>query len=180
MRFFLAALRNPCDGTLWNIPVTATGHHLSPDQVEIVEVSPWRRLVCVLDMSKKTQGQYIIRFRVLRTAPGRIPLLLCAANFINLPVAKKYPEFFCPPQTNLTHVLTLLLILRAYIITSHFVSNAVHPGACQEYVTCIKKAQKSSHAECRDLSKNYLQCRMDNGLMAKENLEKMGFEKKEK
>mmetsp|Transcript_6783 Transcript_6783/g.14615 ORF Transcript_6783/g.14615 Transcript_6783/m.14615 type:complete len:83 (-) Transcript_6783:304-552(-) len=57
-----------------------------------------------------------------------------------------------------------------------------HEGECKtfmrKYVTCIKKSKTSSHAECRDLSRNYLQCRMDAGLMANENLDKMGFDKK--
>jgi len=33
------------------------------------------------------------------------------------------------------------------------------------------------HHKCRDLSRNYLECRMERQLMAKENLDDMGFSK---
>lgn len=44
----------------------------------------------------------------------------------------------------------------------------------QKYLECLK-GEKQQHHKCRELSKDYLQCRMDNELMAKENLDEMGF-----
>lgn len=42
------------------------------------------------------------------------------------------------------------------------------------YLDCLKK-EKNQHHKCRDFSKDYLQCRMDCQLMAKEDLNQMGF-----
>mmetsp|Transcript_14814 Transcript_14814/g.40940 ORF Transcript_14814/g.40940 Transcript_14814/m.40940 type:complete len:116 (+) Transcript_14814:117-464(+) len=42
------------------------------------------------------------------------------------------------------------------------------------YLDCLQE-HKDRHNECKNLSRDYLQCRMDNGLMSKENLDKMGF-----
>ena len=36
------------------------------------------------------------------------------------------------------------------------------------------------HHKCRELSKNYLQCRMDHQLMAEENLDDLGFSEQQK
>lgn len=44
----------------------------------------------------------------------------------------------------------------------------------QHYVDCLQE-NKDMHHKCRDLSRNYLECRMNNGLMAKENLDQLGF-----
>jgi len=63
----------------------------------------------------------------------------------------------------LAGILTPNLSLTALLIFSYFF---------QEYVKCLKD-QDSNHHKCRELSKNYLQCRMDNELMAKENLEEV-------
>lgn len=53
-----------------------------------------------------------------------------------------------------------------------------HHGVCKphmrEFLACLR-AQGDAHAACRDLSKRYLQCRMDSNLMAREDLETMGF-----
>uniref|UniRef100_A0A6U0LMW1 CHCH domain-containing protein n=1 Tax=Minutocellus polymorphus TaxID=265543 RepID=A0A6U0LMW1_9STRA len=53
-----------------------------------------------------------------------------------------------------------------------------HDAECkpkmQKYLECLKE-EKQQHNKCRELSKDYLQCRMDNELMAKENLDEMGF-----
>ena len=52
---------------------------------------------------------------------------------------------------------------------------------CQEHVD-LYKACLSSHnnesAHCHHLAKNYLQCRMDKGLMMKEDLNDLGFAKR--
>jgi cytochrome c oxidase assembly protein subunit 19 len=44
----------------------------------------------------------------------------------------------------------------------------------QSYVDCLQ-ANRDVHHLCRELSKLYLQCRMDRGLMAKEDLGAMGY-----
>ena len=40
----------------------------------------------------------------------------------------------------------------------------------QKYLECLK-GSKDVHHICRDLSRDYLQCRMDHQLMSKENLD---------
>ena len=47
------------------------------------------------------------------------------------------------------------------------------------YLTCLKD-KESNHHKCRELSKAYLQCRMDKKLMAEENLDEVGNKKKNK
>jgi cytochrome c oxidase assembly protein subunit 19 len=53
-----------------------------------------------------------------------------------------------------------------------------HDGECKdrmkEFLDCLKK-NKQDHYPCKDLSKGYLQCRMDHALMAKEDLSTLGF-----
>eukprot|EP00543_Licmophora_paradoxa_P010961 CAMPEP_0202476584 /NCGR_PEP_ID=MMETSP1360-20130828/93499_1 /ASSEMBLY_ACC=CAM_ASM_000848 /TAXON_ID=515479 /ORGANISM="Licmophora paradoxa, Strain CCMP2313" /LENGTH=110 /DNA_ID=CAMNT_0049103797 /DNA_START=86 /DNA_END=415 /DNA_ORIENTATION=+ len=53
-----------------------------------------------------------------------------------------------------------------------------HDSECKKhmetYLDCLKSS-RDVHHKCRDLSKDYLQCRMDNELMAKENLNEMGY-----
>ncbi|KAL3767967.1 hypothetical protein ACHAWU_005425 [Discostella pseudostelligera] len=43
-----------------------------------------------------------------------------------------------------------------------------------KYISCLKD-QQDKHYLCRELSKEYLQCRMDRQLMASEDLDKLGF-----
>lgn len=69
--------------------------------------------------------------------------------------------------------------MKIYIRT--YVTQHVHPhhalssfSPYQKYLECLK-GEKQQHNKCRELSKDYLQCRMDNELMAKENLDEMGF-----
>ncbi|VDN50895.1 unnamed protein product [Dracunculus medinensis] len=53
-----------------------------------------------------------------------------------------------------------------------------HDGMCKmemlNYVMCLNKKENLSH-ECRDLSRVYLQCRMDNGLMERDDWRNLGF-----
>ena len=42
----------------------------------------------------------------------------------------------------------------------------------QKYMSCLKEHQDKHHF-CRDMSKEYLECRMDRDLMAKENLDQV-------
>uniref|UniRef100_A0A7R9VJK0 CHCH domain-containing protein n=1 Tax=Pseudictyota dubia TaxID=2749911 RepID=A0A7R9VJK0_9STRA len=55
-----------------------------------------------------------------------------------------------------------------------------HEAECkpymEKYLECLKE-ERNKHHKCRDLSKEYLQCRMDRQLMANEDLDKMGFSK---
>ncbi len=54
-----------------------------------------------------------------------------------------------------------------------------HDGECKSsmssYLSCLKD-NKNDYFPCRDLSKAYLQCRMDRNLMAKEEMSNLGFE----
>lgn len=54
-----------------------------------------------------------------------------------------------------------------------------HEGQCKKsmlhYMLCLK-SNKNNNSECRKEAKDYLQCRMDNQLMAKEDFSKLGFE----
>ncbi|KAI8096393.1 putative metal ion transporter [Halteromyces radiatus] len=53
-----------------------------------------------------------------------------------------------------------------------------HEGECkqymQEYIKCLR-ANKNNNGACRPLSKAYLQCRMDKGLMDKDDMKNLGF-----
>ena len=53
-----------------------------------------------------------------------------------------------------------------------------HYGECQipmqAYLECLDQAD-AAHHKCRQQSQEYLQCRMDVGLMAKENLQHLGY-----
>jgi hypothetical protein len=42
-------------------------------------------------------------------------------------------------------------------------------GFPQKYMSCLKESNDAHH-KCKDLSRDYLQCRMDHKLMAKEDL----------
>jgi cytochrome c oxidase assembly protein subunit 19 len=43
------------------------------------------------------------------------------------------------------------------------------------FLSCLGSAAEAEHAACRQLSKEYLQCRMQNNLMAQEDLRTLGF-----
>ena len=53
-----------------------------------------------------------------------------------------------------------------------------HDGDCRklvaQYLKCLHEKELDS-SECRNVAKDYLQCRMDNNLMAKEDMEDLGF-----
>ena len=53
-----------------------------------------------------------------------------------------------------------------------------HDGECKaaylHYMVCLSE-NKYNNSECRLQSKNYLQCRMEKGLMAKEEWSKLGY-----
>jgi cytochrome c oxidase assembly protein subunit 19 len=44
----------------------------------------------------------------------------------------------------------------------------------QAYLECLQ-TNKDVHHLCRDLSRQYLECRMERGLMSKENLDHLGY-----
>lgn len=58
-----------------------------------------------------------------------------------------------------------------------------HEGSCKRsmlvYMNCLRE-NRDDNSKCREQSKNYLQCRMDNNLMAKEEMTKLGFTQEEK
>ncbi|KAF9172907.1 Cytochrome c oxidase assembly protein cox19 [Mortierella sp. AD011] len=54
-----------------------------------------------------------------------------------------------------------------------------HDGECslfmKDYLACLK-ANQSNNGKCRDLSKRYLNCRMDKGLMSRDDFKNLGFQ----
>eukprot|EP00210_Caulerpa_lentillifera_P006435 g6147.t1 len=54
-----------------------------------------------------------------------------------------------------------------------------HFGECSkemnQYLECLKQ-HKDRYEECKDLSRIYLECRMKNDLMAKQDLSELGLE----
>ncbi|KAI1845627.1 hypothetical protein JX266_008238 [Neoarthrinium moseri] len=54
-----------------------------------------------------------------------------------------------------------------------------HDGECkdvmQTYLNCLKKVKGHNDPACRELAKNYLTCRMDRNLMAKDDFKNLGF-----
>ena len=54
-----------------------------------------------------------------------------------------------------------------------------HGGQCKAemlaFAACIR-LHESAHHPCRDLSRSYLECRMQRGLMAPEDLNSLGFD----
>ncbi|EPB77903.1 CHCH domain protein [Ancylostoma ceylanicum] len=53
-----------------------------------------------------------------------------------------------------------------------------HEGTCKlemlKYMCCLHE-KKHLNSECRDVAKAYFQCRMDHGLMEKDEWEKLGY-----
>lgn len=53
-----------------------------------------------------------------------------------------------------------------------------HEKVCKlemiKYMLCLRE-HKSINEECRDVAKNYFQCRMDSGLMARDEWSKLGY-----
>mmetsp|Transcript_18706 Transcript_18706/g.47344 ORF Transcript_18706/g.47344 Transcript_18706/m.47344 type:complete len:125 (+) Transcript_18706:150-524(+) len=47
--------------------------------------------------------------------------------------------------------------------------------AMREFLECLRE-HRNNHHVCKDLSKRYLACRMDRGLMAPEDLNNFGFQ----
>lgn len=58
-----------------------------------------------------------------------------------------------------------------------------HEGHCKKpmlrYFGCLRE-NRDNNSACQQQSKDYLECRMNNGLMAKESWEKLGFKSDEK
>jgi cytochrome c oxidase assembly protein subunit 19 len=54
-----------------------------------------------------------------------------------------------------------------------------HDAECQplmkQYLRCLKTARGVNSPECRELSKGYLSCRMERGLMAPDEMKNLGY-----
>lgn len=54
-----------------------------------------------------------------------------------------------------------------------------HKSECKthmkRFLECLKE-HSNAHHQCKQLSKQYLECRMNKGLMAKEDLNQLGFQ----
>ncbi|KAF2771668.1 hypothetical protein EJ03DRAFT_248680, partial [Teratosphaeria nubilosa] len=57
-----------------------------------------------------------------------------------------------------------------------------HDAECQpimkQYLRCLRAQRGTPSEECRELSKAYLQCRMDRNLMAPDSMKNLGFQDK--
>jgi cytochrome c oxidase assembly protein subunit 19 len=45
----------------------------------------------------------------------------------------------------------------------------------KQYLRCLKTARGVNSPECRELSKGYLSCRMERGLMAVDEMKNLGY-----
>ncbi|CAO3671691.1 unnamed protein product [Umbelopsis ramanniana] len=45
----------------------------------------------------------------------------------------------------------------------------------KEYIKCLK-ANKNNNGACREFSRSYLQCQMDKGLMAQDDMKNLGYQ----
>ncbi|KAJ3027186.1 UNVERIFIED_CONTAM: Cytochrome c oxidase assembly protein cox19 [Siphonaria sp. JEL0065] len=50
----------------------------------------------------------------------------------------------------------------------------------QEYMSCMNEQKRGDHKKCRDLSKAYIECRMNTNLMEKDKMENIGFHESDK
>lgn len=54
-----------------------------------------------------------------------------------------------------------------------------HDGECKfvikDYLQCLRRARGTNEEECRGLAKVYLKCRMENNLMAPDEMRNLGF-----
>ncbi|KAB8339329.1 hypothetical protein FH972_022262 [Carpinus fangiana] len=54
-----------------------------------------------------------------------------------------------------------------------------HDGECKHimttYLACLKRTKGYNQEECRLISKNYLECRMERGLMARDSMANLGY-----
>ncbi|KAL8705443.1 MAG: hypothetical protein Q9201_001424 [Fulgogasparrea decipioides] len=54
-----------------------------------------------------------------------------------------------------------------------------HDGECKyiikDYLACLRKARGENQKECRGMAKAYLVCRMENNLMAPDEMRNLGF-----
>ncbi|KAG0170495.1 Cytochrome c oxidase assembly protein cox19 [Apophysomyces sp. BC1034] len=70
-----------------------------------------------------------------------------------------------------------------YEESTHFSYLTFFPGECttymKEYMKCLR-ANKNNNGACREFSRTYLQCRMDRGLMDKDDMKNLGFADLEK
>ena len=74
--------------------------------------------------------------------------------------------------------LWMLLFIFSYKLLEIRIITLMSSGECKahmkSYLGCLKE-KKGDHVDCRELSKNYLQCRMDHELMSKEDMARLGF-----
>lgn len=59
-----------------------------------------------------------------------------------------------------------------------------HDGECKPiiagYLRCLRRARGTNDQECRLMAKEYLKCRMENNLMAPDEMRNLGFAEDEK
>ena len=59
-----------------------------------------------------------------------------------------------------------------------------HDGECKpivaDYLRCLRRVRGTNDQECRMMAKAYLKCRMENNLMAPDEMKNLGFAEDEK
>ena len=59
-----------------------------------------------------------------------------------------------------------------------------HDGECKpiiaDYLRCLRRLKGTNDQECRMMAKEYLKCRMENNLMAPDEMKNLGFAEDEK
>lgn len=59
-----------------------------------------------------------------------------------------------------------------------------HDGECKpiiaDYLRCLRRLRGTNDQECRMMAKEYLKCRMENNLMAPDEMKNLGFAEDEK
>jgi hypothetical protein len=82
----------------------------------------------------------------------------------------------CKPYMKVQLYCNILMFPFVSLLFTHALSLLAFCLSNQQkvYLDCLK-GEKQQHNKCRELSKEYLQCRMDSQLMAKEDLNEVRF-----
>ncbi|KAI8844033.1 putative cytochrome c oxidase assembly protein Cox19 [Chytriomyces cf. hyalinus JEL632] len=49
-------------------------------------------------------------------------------------------------------------------------------ASMEAYMACMKQQRNGDHSKCRDLSREYIQCRMNSNLMEQDRMDNLGFD----
>lgn len=86
-----------------------------------------------------------------------------------------------PPQKGKSFLLSSSIHFFSLLTSFYYSSGSFpldHEGQCKQqmikYMTCLN-SNRDNNSACRELSKDYLACRMEHNLMAKETWDNLGF-----